>query len=1054
MNMSISTLDLNTTLAKTFNSNKMKQLTLLLTVIILCFSSSVWAQTQVSGTITDDQNVPIPGVNVIIKGTSNGTATDFDGKYQINAKNGDVIVFSYLGFLTQEIKFTGQSPISIQMQEDMAKLDEVVVIGYGSVKRTDLTGAVSSLDADAITEQKKTDIGQALQGRVAGVDVRVNNNKPGGPISIDIRGNTVIQNTNETRDGLNDDLSADLSSPLYVVDGVFFDDINILNPADIQQIDILKDASATAIYGSRGANGVVIISTKNGVEGRTIFTYETTVGLNSVANKPDMYNGDEYVAFVEDVIRSKNWQGLYDFNAPYYPTVNDYNNVPVDFSDEFRSSNEEANNVANRRYTDWQNDFLKTGVQTSHNLGISGGSKGLTYNGSIGYLSNEGVMGIEKFDRYNLNTSITKKVSDQFTVGLKAYLSLSERETGSNELFRSTLRLAPTVNSRDPEGNIILFPDDQDGRFTNPYYEAHEDAWLNNTRTLDVITNVFLQYQPAKWISVKTQFAPNLRTIRHGQQFGLYTKSARNEAPRTRAYYDTFFNTSYTWDNIADLNFDITEGQNLKTTLISSVYYRQDEGSQIETRNFDTDAYRYYNTAAGLDVFNYATNYVKETSASFAGRLNYSINDKYLFTFTGRYDGSSKLAVGHEWAFFPSAAIAWKVSDENFMQDVHWLNNLKIRLSYGESGNDNVAQPYQSLAFLNGADYVYGTDHLNGVQVAGLANYDLTWERSKEFNIGLDLAVLKNRIRLGLEVYNKKTTDAILGKTLSNITGFGDESNGYSATAIGNYGSVGNKGVEITLNTINVQAGDFEWSTSLNYARNQNEILKLDGGIDKLPYGDHGVRQIGEPVDAIYSYKIEGIWQLDEAAEAHSYNAFPGQWKYADLNNDGILDQDDKTVIGSISPDWIGGMTNTFTYKNFDLSVQIYTRQGVYGHSEFYNNFAPWQNDRAKFNKVKLDYWSPNNQDAKYPAAYYASTGNDYYTDFDFVKIGNIGFGYNASRSLLEAIKLSSLRFSLDVQNPFTFTDYAGPDPETGLNNTYNAGYMTKTILIGLKLSY
>ncbi|RAJ12543.1 SusC/RagA family TonB-linked outer membrane protein [Arenibacter echinorum] len=1024
--------------------NKLKSLLL---VLLMGVSTVSWAQTTVTGTVLDEQNVPLPGANVVVKNTTNGVVTDFDGNFSISVSNTNaVLVISYIGYVGKEVKLDGSSSYTITLVEDATGLEEVVVIGYGSVKRTDLTGAVASLDAQAITEQKKTDISQALQGRVAGVDVRANNNKPGAPISIDIRGNTVIQNTNETRDGLNDDLATDLSSPLYVVDGVFFDDINILNPADIQQIDILKDASATAIYGSRGANGVVIITTKNGVEGRTVFTYETTVGINSVANKPDMYNGDEFVGFVEDVIRSRNWQGLFDFNTPYYPTVDDYNNTPVDFSDEFRSSNEEADNVANRRYTDWQNDYLKTGIQTSHNLGMSGGRNGLTYNGSIGYLSNEGVMGIEKFDRYNLNTSITKKVSDKFTVGLKAYLSLSERETGSNELFRSTLRLSPTVNPRDPDGNLILFPDDQDGRFTNPYYEAYEDAWLNNTRTLDVIANVFLQYQPTKWISFKTQFAPNLRTIRHGQQFGLLTKSARNEAPRTRQYYDAFFNTSYSWDNIVDLNFDIAEGHNLKTTLISSVYYRQDESSKIETRNFDTDAYKFYNTAAGLDVYNYATDYEKETLSSFAGRLNYSIDDKYLFTFTGRYDGSSKLAVGHEWAFFPSAAFAWKASEENFLQDVDWLSNLKLRLSYGESGNDNVAQPYQSLAFLNGADYVYGSDHLNGVQVAGLANYDLTWERSKEYNFGLDLGILNNRVRLGLEVYNKKTVDAILGKTLSAITGY--------STAIGNYGSVSNKGVEITLNTTNVQTQNFKWTTSLNYARNKNEILELDGGIDKLPYGNHGVRQIGEPVDAIYSYKITGIWQLDEAAEAHSYNAFPGQWKYADLNNDGVLNQDDNTVIGSISPDWIGGMTNTFAYKNLDLSLQMYTRQGTYGHSEFYNNFAPWQNDRAKFNKVNLDYWTPNNPDAKYPAAYYASTGDNYYTSYDFVKIGNIGLGYNASEALLDKLKMSSLRLTLDFQNPFTFTDYAGPDPETGLNNTYNAGYMIKTVLFGLKLSY
>jgi len=1025
----------------------MEKLKILLIVLIIGCGNISWAQSQVSGTVTDEQNVPIPGVNVIIKGTSKGTVTDFDGNYQISTSEGNVLVFSYIGYQTKEVAYTGQSSLNAQLVEDTSQLDEVVVIGYGSVKRTDLTGAVESLGEDEITQQKKTNIGQALQGRVAGVDVRTTNNKPGAPLSIDIRGNTVIQNNNESRDGLSDSLDDDLSKPLYVVDGVFFEDINILNPADIQQMDILKDASATAIYGARGANGVVIITTKNGFEGRTVFSYQVTSGINTATNVPDMYDGKEYVNFVDNVLRSTAWRQLFDPANNVYPTVEDYNNLTVDMSREIRTTNEEASNVANGRFTDWQNDYLKTGIQTSHTLGMSGGSNGLTYNGSIGYLSDEGVIGIEKFERYNLSASLTKKVTDNFTVGLKAYLSLSERETGSNELFRSTLRLAPTVNSFDADGNVILFPDDQDGRFLNPYYEAYEDSWLSNTKTLDVITNVFVNYKPTKWLSFKTQFAPNIQTERYGSHFGLLTKSARNEEPRTRAYYNAHFNTAYTWDNIVDFDFDVAQGHNLKTTLISSVYYNQREYSKIETRNFDTDAYQYYNTGAGLDVRGYNTNYYKETLSSFAGRLNYNILDKYLFTFTGRYDGSSKLAPGYKWNFFPSAAFAWKVSDEEFLQNADWLSNLKLRLSYGESGNDSSVKAYQSLAFLAGSDYLFGGDHINGVEVAGLPNYELTWERSKEYNIGVDLGILQNRIRLGVEVYNKETVDAILGRTLSAITGYGG--------AIGNYGSVSNKGVEVTLNTVNVKTDNFKWSTSVNFAKNENKILKLDGDVDKFTYGNHGVREVGQPVDAIYGYEIEGIWQLDEAAEAFAYDgSFPGQFKYSDLDNSGDRDENDKKVLGSISPDWIGGMTNTFAYKNFDLTVQMHTRQGSFGHSEFYNNFVPWQNDDAKFNKVDLDYWTPTNPDAKNPALEYGSTGNNYYTNYDFVKIGNIGLGYDFSPTMLDKLGMSSLRATFDIQNPFTFTDYAGPDPETGLQNSYNSGYMVKTMLLGLQLSF
>ncbi|MBU2905788.1 TonB-dependent receptor [Arenibacter algicola] len=1022
----------------------MKKLKLLILVFLMGITTVSWAQTNVTGTVMDEQNVPLPGANVVVKGTNNGVVTDFDGNFSINVKDAKArLVVSYIGYVAKEFTLDGSSNYTITLAEDATGLEEVVVIGYGSVKKSDLTGAVASLNTEALTEQKKTDIGQAMQGRVAGVDVRALSSKPGAPLSIKIRGNTVITNNNAGRDGVSDNLEDDLSKPLYVVDGVFFEDINILNPADIEQMDILKDASATAIYGSRGANGVVIITTKSGIEGKTVFSYESTFGLRSATNIPDMYSGDEYVAFIDDLLKARAWRGL--FSNGNFGTVDDYNNAVIDRSTEFQSSNEEANNVATGRYTDWLGDYRKTGIQTSHTLGMSGGSNGLTYNGSLGYLSDEGVMGIEGYERYNLSASLSKKVTDQLTVGVKTYLALSEREEGSRELFRSTFRLAPTVNSFDPEGEVSLFPDDQDQRFANPYYDA-TGAWRVNTKSLDVIANVYLNYKPASWINFKTQFAPNISTTRFGEYRGLYTKSSRNDASRIQSHYDSRFRTSYTWDNIVDFDFDFFKGHNLKTTLISSLYYNQNEGSDIQTRNFDTDAYLFYNTQAGTDIRDYGSFYGKQSLASFAGRLNYNIQDKYLFTFTGRYDGSSKLSVGNKWNFFPSAAFAWRVSEENFMESVDWINDLKLRLSYGESGNDTTVQPYSSLSFLNNTNYLFGDAQGNGKSVAGLSNSNLTWEISKEYNFGLDFAMVNNRVRLGFEYYNKETEGSILDRQLSSITGFG--------SAVGNFGSVRNKGIELTLNTVNVRTKDFSWKTSINFSKNTNEILKLDGDLDEIPFGSHGVLKIGEAVDAIYAYDKVGIWQLDEAADAAVYNAVPGQYKYVDQNNDNLINQDDQVVLGSISPEWTGGMTNSFAYKNLDFSVQMYTRQGVLGHSEFYQHFAPYQGDDGKFNKVDLDYWTPNNPDAKYPAPEYGHPGEWYFENFDFVRIGNIGLGYNFSDSLMDQFNMSSLRLSLDVQNPFTFTDYKGPDPETGLQNSYNMTYSVKTVLFGLKLTF
>ncbi|KKN94194.1 hypothetical protein LCGC14_0190180 [marine sediment metagenome] len=1015
--------------------------------LLLGVSSVLWAQSSVTGTVTDDQGMPIPGASIVVKGTSNGTVTDFDGNFSISVEEGNVLSVSYLGYKSVEVAYSGQSSLSVTLAEDTAQLDEVVVIGYGSVKKSDLTGAVASVDSETLTEQRKTNIGQAIQGRIAGVDVRTLNSKPGAPLSIKIRGNTVITaNQGSERDGVSDDLADDPSKPLFVVDGIFFDDISVLNPSDIEQMDILKDASATAIYGSRGANGVVIITTKSGIEGRTVFTYDSSFGLRSATNIPELYSGPEYVQFVDDVLRARAWQGT-------DRTVADYNNVVVDRSTEIQSSNEEASNVANGRYTDWMDSFRKTGLQTSHTVGMSGGSNGLVYNGSLGYLHDEGVMGIEEYERYNLSASLSKKVSDEVTVGIKTYLALSEREQGSRELFRSTLRLAPTVNPYDENGEPILFPDDQDLRFVNPIYDA-EGAWRLNNRSLDVIANVFFNYKPNDWINFKTQFSPNISAQRFGEYRGLLTKSSRNDPSRIQSHYQSDFKTSYTWDNILDFDFDIAEGHNLKTTLINSIYYSNPEGSDIQVRNFDTDAYLFFNTQGGSDVpRNYGSFYEKETLASFAGRLNYNIKDRYLFTFTGRYDGSSKLAVGNKWAFFPSAAFAWRASEEQFLKDVNWLSNLKLRLSYGESGNDKTVNPYSSLAFLSQDSYLFGDDFTIGKSVAGLSNADLSWEISKEYNVGLDLSILNSRVNFGFEYYSKETEGSILARQLSFVTGFGDSG------TIGNFGSVRNRGVELTLNTVNVRTDNFTWRTNINYTKNDNEILALYDDIDQILVGSdsrlNGVLQVGAPIDATFDYEVDGIWQIDEAAQAESFGLLPGQYKYVDQNNDGVINQEDKTVIGSQSPDWIAGMTNTFNYKNLEMNVQVNTRQGVFGHSEFHQNFASFNGDGAVFNSLKQDYWTPNNPDAKYPSPEYGESSYPwFYEDMSFVRIGNIGLAYSFPDDLLDKLKMSTLRLSLDVQNPFTFTDFDGPDPETGLQNSYNMGYSVKTVLFGLKLSY
>jgi TonB-linked SusC/RagA family outer membrane protein len=1023
----------------------MKKLKLLMALLALGVSSVSWAQTQITGTVLDEANVPLPGANVLEKGTTNGVQTDFDGNFAISISNDDaVLVISYIGFATKEIPLDGSNSYSIQLGESSTGLDEVVVIGYGSVKKSDITGAVASISSETLTEQRRTDLGQAVRGTVAGVDVRRLNSKPGSPLAIRIRGNTVITNNNQAnRDGHSDDVTNDLSRPLYVVDGIFLDNINLLNPADIQQMDILKDASATAIYGSRGANGVVIITTKSGIEGKTVFSYDASFGVSSTNNLVDTMSGDQYVGFVDDALRAEQWKAQWLDDTTPNPTAADFNNYSINTAGSF-FNNGELDNVANGRYFDWVDYITKTGIQTSHTVSMSGGQNGLVYSSSIGYLKDEGVIGTEAYERYTASTSISKKIN-KFTIGLRAYLSYSEQESGSRELFRSAYRLPTTADPLDDNGDLILIPDEEDTRFINPYYEVN-GAWKVNQRILNVISNFYVQYEPTDWLRMKSTFSPNLTSTRNAEHRGLLTKAARNDPSRTRAIYGTSFNNSYTWDNTADFKFNLTDNHKLDATLISAVYYRQLEGNNIQTRNVP-DFSGYYNTGAGTDVRDNSSFYAKETTASFAARLNYSFKDKYLLTFTGRYDGSSKLANGNKWDFFPSAAFAWRASEEAFLSEVAWLSNLKFRVSYGQSGNYNTVAPYDSFAFLNNSNYLFGDDLNNGNVVSGLSNNDLTWETSEEFNFGVDLGMFSNRANLTLEVYEKTTKGAIFNRELLALTGF--------SNAVGNFGSMRNSGVELTLNTRNIQTDNFSWTTNLNFARNRNEILELDGDLDLQLFGNYSALIVGQPSDAIYAYESLGIWQIDEAAQAATFNAVPGEYKYKDQDGDGLITaEDDRVVIGTTAPDWTGGMTNTFKYKDLDLSIMMYTRQGVFGHSEFHQHHNT-DGSETRFNKINQSYWTPDTPDATNPLPGVRPTGGDYwFRDMSFVKVGNIGLGYNFPKNLLDKLQMSSARLSVDVQNPFTFTDFEGPDPETGLQNSYNMSFQTRTTLIGLKVSF
>ncbi len=1015
----------------------MEKIKLLLIALMLCFSSTMWAQNNVSGVVTDDNNVPIPGVNVIIKGTTTGAATDFDGNYSIKANTGDVLVFSFLGYQTLEVAYSGQSSLDVKLIEDAAKLDEVVVIGYGTVKKNDLTGSVTSVGSKEIQKANKVDAISALQGQAAGVVIQRTDNKPGsGGFNIRIRGASTI-NTNQTAEqgGYNPG-----QNPLFIVDGIFVDDISFLNPADIERMDVLKDASATAIYGSRGSNGVVIVETKRGKTGALKVNYSNYVGFKQAYHLPPMQDGPGYVEYLKDVV-----------------VGNEFASGNLSYTrDQVVLSNyldaEELQNVADGVSTDWVDLTLQNGFQTNHTINVSGGTEKTKYAGGLAYTKDEGTLGGEVFDRYNIRGSLSSDLTKWLNLSISNYITNALQNTASWEGFRSAYRLKPIGRPYNDDGSLRFFPTEKETQITNPLFEP--DNITKETKFLQYIGDIALQIKPLNGLTFTTKFSPNVKYTRYGEYRGLYSKSVTGNPANRRAQVNNFNYFSYTWDNI--LNYKFTKGIHaIDFTGVISRFSERSEGYKNQVRNFTTDSYSFYNLDAGLDIREVSSDFYKQTLESYTGRLNYTLMDKYLFTFTGRYDGASILAEGHKWAFFPSAAFAWKLIDEDFMQSQSIFSNAKVRLSYGQTGNNGQGGglgPLRSQSLLGSSATNLGDSAIPSLYVTDIANKDLTWEKTSEINFGLDFGFLNNKINGSIDIYNRKNTDIIFFKAIPGVTGF---------TGIyDNIGESTNKGIEIALNTVNIDNGDFKWTTNFTFASNKNTIDKLNGSdIFFNQGGTNFINRVGEPIGAIYDYVFDGIWQLDEATEAATYGQTPGQVRVKDIDGDGAITPDkDRQVIGQSTPKWTGGLTSTMNYKNFDFTFFISTSQGNKLMSNFHtNNSFPYDNDPSRlFNGYDVNYWTPTNPINSW---YQPGNGGQYqhvikYKDISNTRVGFITLGYKLPSNILDKLKIEGLRIYTTVQNPFIFTNYDGWDPDSAGRNSWGASYLSRTYMVGHNLNF
>jgi len=1004
---------------------------------------------QLRGTITDETSEPLIGVSILVMGTSTGTSTDLDGTYNLAIPSDKPVVLkiSYIGFKTQEVTVGNQQTLNIVLETDATMLQEAVAIGYGTVKKSDLTGSVGTVSADQLEARGTTSVMSALQGAVAGVDISSSSVRPGGGFNIKIRG----QN------------SLNAGNPLYVVDGIVTSDIDFLNPADIEQIDILKDASSTAIYGSRGSNGVVIVRTKNaGTPGtdRTSITYDGYYGIRELARIPDFMDGREWV----------------DFRTSSYYT---YNNGKYQLSTPdaiLQKSPLLGQRLFDEAYEDWLGLGTRSGQQQNHYLGISGSSDKLSYNLGLGYQNEEGNFINEDLNRYNIKLSVNHNASKYFSTGANISLSQATNNAGSQNGYRDILRMPSILYAYDEEGNIIDQPGiatsiQGEGNFTgspNPLNEINSGT--EETRRYDVLGSVFAEVRPFDGLSIRSTILPRFNRTRIGRYYGV-VEGQRNQ---DYAYQENAESFEYTWDNVVNYKTTFNEDHNLNVSLIQSTYKARFEGIQAAANDLPYNS-QWYNLFSGkFESGSSNTSYTEASLLSYAARANYDYKGKYLLTGTIRYDGSSKLK--DKWKAFPSAAVAWRISEEDFAK-ADFLSNLKARFSFGFSGNNNGINPYGAqLSPQTGSLvwYDFGGDVVSGFAPGLPVNSQITWEKTRELNFGVDFGLFNNSLSGTIDIYDKLSDNLLMSRSLTVESGV--------PSMTDNIGSVSNKGIEIGLTSTNIRTSDFDWTTSLNFAHNKNAIISLYGKKEDVA-GEN--RFIGEPINVIYDYRIIGIWKMDQAAEAAKWGQQPGQAIAQDINGDGaITTKDDRVILGSPDPDWTGSFTSNIRYKNLDFSFNLYARYGSFISDPFLEEFGPKNTQRGR-PKIDYDYYVPpttprydwndwgtnadgspkpiwgdsgsGNENAKYPHSanvgpYYGNNGM--YTTASFVKIRNITLGYSLPDNVVSRLGLSKLRIYANVLNPFTFTDYQGWDPEyatTSLTNGNGPSNVTYQFGVNMK---
>ena len=973
-------------------SNKTNSVKGYLLLFLVFMSTLGFAQEKnVTGNVlSQEDGLGLPGVNILVKGTSIGASTDIDGSYSITAPSGDaVLVFSYLGFITKEIKVGSNTTINVTLKADANELDEIVVVGYGAVKKSDVTGSVSSVKSKELTAFPVLSAAQALQGRAAGVAVQSNNGgEPGAPISIKIRGNTSISAS---------------SAALIVVDG--FVGAGMPQPSDIQSMEVLKDASATAIYGSRGANGVILVTTKKGRAGKMSIELNSSYSVQNISNQLDLLNASQFAAY-QKVINPSYVQG-----------------------------------PAN---TDWQDLIYQNGFVSDTQLAISGGTEEIKYYFSGNYFNQEGVVINSGYERFSFLSNIDAKISDKLKVGFNTVGDRSNKNgvttqassggRGTGDVISVAYRFAPDLGITDANGNYTFnsVGDDVD----NPYAIAKET--IDETTTDNYRANFYADYEIIEGLSFKTTFGfstlnrtrgtfkPSTLITTAGAQGGI---AAIQNTKRS-----DILNENY-------LTYKKEIGKGNLTALLGYSYQKiKNERNNAGAQGFITNSVSYHNLGQGSTPLIPSSSLSETEIMSVFARLNYDYDNKYLLTVTTRRDGSSNFAKNEKYALFPSGALGWKISNENFLKDNATISSLKLRASYGVTGNPSIS-PYQSLASFRDIYAVVGDETVGAVIPNQLSNPDLKWESSYQTNVGVDLSIFDRRVSLSLDYYNIDTKDVILGDTSApEYVGF------YNSTALKNVGEINNKGFEVTLSTRNVATEDFTWNTDFNWSRNRNTVEKLIGGSDIFLDSSPGhflqdethILREGEAVGQFFGYEYQGVNQGGTLpAGTASFSNAPGEELFTDIDGDGTITTDDRKIIGDPNQDWTFGFNNTIRYKDFDLGIFF---QGAIGGDILSYTFMELASGSSQASTDALNAWTPTNTNTNVPsvAVREKRISSRFVYDGTYVRLKNLVLGYNLPSYIIEKMGFQNIRLSLSGQNLLTITDYPGTDPEASYKSSGN----------------